>query len=166
MTNWADSLRDLCSSKRFNDQVWNYDFYIFLFAQTYEYRKAWGYICYTLIVVQSKPAANWNVVMQFTSDTNFSKVTEKKKDYLGWSISGVTKRVHKAPYPLPSKSIINKSNTLFFIIIFRSGNYKTVEVRKLKNFNEVEFLRNLQMNDWNLDTACDNSNDMGTFGNC
>lgn len=122
-------------------------FVIFLFAQTYEYRKAWGYICYTLIVVQSKPAANWNVVMQFTSDTNFSKVTEKKKDYLGWSISGVTKRVHKAPYPLPSKSIINKSNTLFFIIIFRSGNYKTVEVRKLKNFNEVEFLRNLQMND-------------------
>ena len=106
-------------------------FVIFLFAQTYEYRKAWGYICYTLIVVQSKPAANWNVVMQFTSDTNFSKVTEKKKDYLGWSISGVTKRVHKAPYPLPSKSIINKSNTLFFIIIFRSGNYKTVEVRKL-----------------------------------
>ena len=46
------------------------------------------------------------------------------------------------------------------VSIFRSGNYKTVEVQQLKNFNEVEFLQNLQMNDWNLLTACDNPNDM------
>ena len=76
-------------------------FVTFLFAQTYEYRKAWGYKCYTLVVAQSKPAADWNVDKQFTSDTNFAKVSEKKKDYLGWSISAVTKRVHKAP-PTPS----------------------------------------------------------------
>ena len=31
--------------------------------------------------------------------TNFAKVSEKKKDYLGRSISGVTKRVHKPPLP-------------------------------------------------------------------
>lgn len=46
------------------------------------------------------------------------------------------------------------------VSIFRSGNYKTVEVQQLKNFNEVEFLQNLQMNYWNLVTACDNPNDM------
>ena len=123
-------------------------FVIFLFAQTYQYRKAWYYICYTLIVVQSKPTADWNVDKQFTSDTNFAKVSEKTKtDYL----SGVTKRAHKpppSPPPPPPKNIIHKSNTqFFFIIIFSSGNYKTVEVRKLKNFNEIEFLRDLQMND-------------------
>ena len=103
-------------------------FVIFLFAQTNEYRKAWGYICYTLIVVQSKPAADWNVVMQFTSDTNFAKVTEKKKDYLWCSISGVTKRVHKAPYLLPPKSIIHKSNTPFFLLSF----FAQVIIRQLK----------------------------------
>ena len=67
-------------------------FVTFLFAQTYEYRKAWGYICYTLIVVQSKPTADWNVDKQFTSDTNFAKVSEKKRDYL----------VHKPPTLPPS----------------------------------------------------------------
>ena len=103
-------------------------FVIFLFAQTYAYRKAWGYICYTLIVVQSKAAADWNVDKQFTSDTNFAKVSEKRKEYLGRSISGVIKRVHKAPpTPYPPKNIIHKSNTHFFYFHFRSGNYKTVE---------------------------------------
>ena len=63
-------------------------------------------------------------------------------------ICGYKESAQGPPYPLPPKNVIHKSNTqFFFIIIFRSGNYKTVEVRKLKNFNEVEFLRDLQMND-------------------
>ena len=103
---------------------------VFLFAQTYEYRKVWGYICYTLIVVQSKPAADWNVDKQFTSDTNFAEVSEKKKDYLGRSISGVSKRVHKPlpSYPLPPKNIIHKSNTQIFLLSF----FAQVIIRQLK----------------------------------
>ena len=37
MTNWADSLRDLCSSNRFNDQVWNYDFYIAITLRNFSF---------------------------------------------------------------------------------------------------------------------------------
>ena len=59
-------------------------------------------------------------------------------------IWGYKESAQGPPYPLPPKNVIH---AIFFIIIFRSGNYKTVEVRKLKNFNEVEFLRDLQMND-------------------
>ena len=138
MTNWADSLRGLYWSNRYNNQLASAKyidtwikfiiiitmiftlqllFVIFLFAQTHQHRKAWGYICYTLIVVQSKPAADWNVDKQFTSDTNFAKVSEKKKDYLGWSISGVTKRVHRTPPPTPypqKTSFISQTSNFFY----------------------------------------------------
>lgn len=51
--------------------------------------------------------------------TNFAKVSEKKKDYRGRSISGVTKGVHKPrPHPPPKKNIIHKSNTLSSAEVF------------------------------------------------
>lgn len=80
-------------------------------------------------------------------------------------IWGYKESAQGPPYPLPPKTSFISQTRNFFIVIFRSGNYKAVEIRKLENFNEVEFLRDLQTNDWNLDTACDNSNDIGTFGN-
>ena len=101
-------------------------FVIFLFAQTYQYRKAWYYICYTLIVVQSKPTADWNVDKQFTSDTNFAKVSEKTKtDYL----SGVTKRAHKPPPPPhPQKTSFISQTRNFFLLSF----FPQVIIRQLK----------------------------------
>ena len=89
---------------------------MFLFAQTYQYRKAWDYICYTLIVVQSKPTADWNVDKQFTSDTNFAKVSEKTKtDYL----SGVTKRAHKPPHPQKTSFISQTRNFFYYHFLLR-----------------------------------------------
>ena len=102
-------------------------FVIFLFAQTYQYRKAWGYTCCTLIVVQSKPTADWTVEQQFTSDTNFAKVSEKKKEYQGWSISGLQRECTRPPPP-PLKNITHKSNMQYFLLSF----FAQVIIRQLK----------------------------------
>ena len=41
--------------------------------------------------------------------------------------------------------------------------HKTVEVQQLKNFNEVEFLRDLRMIDWNRFKTHNNPNEMWDF---
>ena len=46
---------------------------------------------------------------------------------------------------------------------FRSFIHKTAEVRKLKNFNEDEFLRDLRMNEWNRVSMLNNPNEMWNF---
>ena len=41
--------------------------------------------------------------------------------------------------------------------------HKTVEVQQLKNFNAVEFLRDLRMIDWNRFKTYNNPNEMWDF---
>ena len=157
MTNWADSRQDLCSSKRFNDQVWNYDFYIAITLRSFSFcanvRISQGMGLHMLHPDRSSVETSGGLeccyVVYFghkLCQSNWEEEGLSRVEYI-W---GYKESAQGPPTPSPQKASFISQTRFFFIIIFRSGNYKTVEVRKLKNFNEVEFLRDLQMNDWIL----------------